>query len=105
MPRAHTAVPPAEAPDLEAAVAVLRAGKQGLRLAVGLHRLDRIAETAEEPTLIEQELRFFARPHRVAGRDLRIEIERALVGTEPLMQHGETSLEQRARRVSPRGRR
>ena len=29
------------------------------------------------------------RPHRFAGRDLRIQIERALVGAEPLMQHGQ----------------
>ena len=61
-------------------------GEERLRLAVGLHRLDRIAETPEEPALIDQELRFFARLHGLAGRELRVEVERALVGAEPLMQ-------------------
>ena len=77
------------APGADLAVAVLPAGEERLRLPIGLHRLDRIAETPEEPTLIDQQLRFFARLHRLAGSELRVQVERALVGAEPLMEHGQ----------------
>lgn len=49
----------------------------------------RIAEAAKQRTLIDQELRFFARLHRSARSELRIQLQRTLIGSKTLRKRGQ----------------
>ena len=77
------------APRADLAVAVGGVGEQLLRAPVELEGFHRVAETARQRAAVHQQLRLFGRLHGFTGSELAVEIERALVGAEALVQRGE----------------